>query len=106
MPQVRAKKSLGQHFLTDLSIAERIAETVSAYKGTSVLEVGPGMGVLTQFLLEHGHDLKVVELDRESVDYLNIHFPQLQGNIIAKDFLKLDLDELYPGGQPIVIIGN
>ena len=68
---VRPKKSLGQHFLTDLDIARRIAETLSEYKGMPILEVGPGMGVLTQYLLEEKHDVTVVEIDTESVAYLN-----------------------------------
>ncbi len=106
MQQVRAKKALGQHFLTDLSIAERIAGTVSEYKGLPVLEVGPGMGVLTQYLLAAGHDLKVVELDGESVNYLNVAFPQLAGRIIAADFLRLDLNEALGAGKQWVIIGN
>jgi dimethyladenosine transferase len=101
---VKPKKSLGQHFLKDLDIARQIADTVSAYKGMPVLEVGPGMGVLTQFLLEAGQDLTVVELDRESVEYLNEHFPQLQGRIIGEDFLKLDLATLFPG--QLCVIGN
>lgn len=101
---VKPKKSLGQHFLKDLDIARQIADTVSAYKGMPVLEVGPGMGVLTQFLLEAGQDLTVVELDRESVEYLNEHFPQLQGRIIGEDFLKLDLTTLFPG--QFCVIGN
>lgn len=101
---VKPKKSLGQHFLKDLDIARQIADTVSAYKGMPVLEVGPGMGVLTQFLLEAGQDLTVVELDRESVEYLNEHFPQLQGRIIGEDFLKLDLATLFPG--EFCVIGN
>lgn len=101
---VKPKKSLGQHFLKDLDIARQIADTVSAYKGMPILEVGPGMGVLTQFLLEAGQDLTVVELDRESVEYLNEHFPQLQGRIIGEDFLKLDLATLFPG--QFCVIGN
>ena len=101
---VKPKKSLGQHFLKDFDIARQIADTVSAYKGMPVLEVGPGMGVLTQFLLEAGQDLTVVELDRESVEYLNEHFPQLQGRIIGEDFLKLDLATLFPG--QFCVIGN
>lgn len=101
---VKPKKSLGQHFLKDLDIARQIADTVSAYKGMPVLEVGPGMGVLTQFLLEAGQDLTVVELDRESVEYLNEHFPQLQGRIIGEDFLKLDLATLFSG--QFCVIGN
>ena len=106
MHQVRAKKALGQHFLTDLSVAQRIANTVDEYQGTPVLEVGPGMGVLTQFLLQKGHDLKVVELDSESVDYLNAAYPEeLRDRIVAADFLKLDLKEVLGDGQ-MVIIGN
>ena len=105
MRKVRAKKSLGQHFLTDLSIAERIAHTLDDFKHLPVLEVGPGMGVLTQFLLEMGLDLTVVELDAESVDYLEVAFPQLHGRIIGEDFLKMDLKRLY-GDRPFCVIGN
>ncbi len=104
MNKVRPKKFLGQHFLKDLSVAERIADTVSDYKDIPVLEVGPGMGVLTRFLLEKGHDLTVVEIDRESVPYLQKHFPQLEGKIIEADFLKMDLSRLYDG--PFCVIGN
>ena len=105
MRKVRAKKSLGQHFLTDLSIAERIAHTLDDFKHLPVLEVGPGMGVLTQYLLEMGLDLTVVELDSESVDYLDAAFPQLHGRIIGEDFLKMDLHKLY-GDRPFCVIGN
>ena len=105
MQQVRAKKSLGQHFLIDLDVAQRIADTISNYKHLPVLEVGPGMGVLTKFLLQNGHDLKVVELDSESVDYLNVNFPPLKNRIIEKDFLKLDLREAMGEGE-MVVIGN
>ena len=105
MRKVRAKKSLGQHFLTDLSIAVRIAHTLDDFRHLPVLEVGPGMGVLTQFLLEMGLDLTVVELDRESVDYLEAAYPQLHGRIIGEDFLKMDLKKLY-GDSPFCIIGN
>lgn len=103
--QVRAKKALGQHFLTDLSIAQRIADTVEAYKGLPIIEVGPGMGVLTQFLLDAGHDVTVVELDEESVDYLKVNFPQLEGRIVFEDFLKLDLRKIV-GDKQFVVIGN
>ncbi|MDD6140925.1 MAG: rRNA adenine N-6-methyltransferase family protein, partial [Bacteroidales bacterium] len=75
MQKVRPKKALGQHFLVDLTIAERIADTLNGYVGSPILEVGPGMGVLTEFLLSKGHDLRVVELDGESVDYLERNFP-------------------------------
>lgn len=101
---VKPKKSLGQHFLTDLNIAEAIAATLDDYKGLPVLEVGPGMGVLTRYLLDKGHDLTVVELDPESVEYLQGHFPELHDRIIEKDFLKLDLAQLYSG--PFCVIGN
>mgnify|MGYP000383948873 CR=1 FL=1 len=106
MQQVKAKKALGQHFLTDLSVAQRIADTVSEYKGSPVLEGGPGMGVLTQFLLQAGHDLTVVELDTESVGYLNAVYPdELRDRIVSADFLKLDLKQTLGDGK-MVIIGN
>ncbi|MFR0835787.1 MAG: 16S rRNA (adenine(1518)-N(6)/adenine(1519)-N(6))-dimethyltransferase RsmA [Barnesiella sp.] len=104
MNNVKPKKSLGQHFLRDMDIARSIADTISGYKDIPVLEIGPGMGVLTQFLIEAGHDLTVVELDRESVTYLEEHFPQLKGRIIGEDFLKLKLDQLFPG--QFCVIGN
>lgn len=104
MQKVKPKKFLGQHFLTDLSVADRIAATLDNYKSLPVLEVGPGMGVLTQFLLERGHDLTVVELDTESVDYLERNFPALNGRILGEDFLKLDLNNLYDGN--FCVIGN
>ena len=105
MQQVKAKKSLGQHFLTDLSVAKRIADTMAGYTATPLLEVGPGMGVLTRFLLDARHDLKVVELDSESVEYLGVNFPDLDGRIIAHDFLKLDLKRIY-GDAHFNVIGN
>lgn len=104
MTEVRAKKYLGQHFLTDLSIAKAIADTLPAENQLPVLEVGPGMGVLTQFLLEtHGDRLTAVEVDSESVDYLKSHFPKL--NVIYGDFLKMDLKEMYGEGD-FMVIGN
>ncbi len=106
MIQVKAKKALGQHFLKDLNIAERIALSISEYRALPTLELGPGMGVLTQFLLSHGHDLKVIELDKESVEYLKVNFPQLEGRIIEGDFLKLSLDEYFPTDQQFCLIGN
>lgn len=102
--KVKPKKSLGQHFLTDLSIAERIAGTLDAYTGIPVVEVGPGMGVLTQFLIKKGHGLHVVELDEESVEYLHDNFPALDGRIIAGDFLQLNLSDIYNG--QFCVIGN
>lgn len=104
MRSIRPKKALGQHFLKDLGIAQRIAETLSAYHGLPVLEVGPGTGVLTQFLLREGHDLTVVEIDTESITYLYRHFPELKDRILSDDFLKLNLQKLYPG--PFCVTGN
>lgn len=107
MDKVRPKKSLGQHFLTDMSIAARIAATVDACPDLPVIEVGPGMGVLTRFLLEAGRDLTVVELDKESVEYLQGgHVEGLKNEkIIEADFLRLDLKELTDG-KKCCIIGN
>jgi dimethyladenosine transferase len=104
MTIIRPKKSIGQHFLRDLGIAQRIAETLSAYLGLPVLEVGPGTGVLTRFLLNEGHDLSVVEIDLESVDYLEQNFPELNGRIHVDDFLKMKLDSLYE--EKFCVIGN
>ena len=105
MKQVRPKKALGQHFLTDLGVAKAIADTVDACPDIPVLEVGPGMGVMTQFLVEKPRPLKVVEIDRESVEYLNEHFPRLRENIIGADFLRMNLEEVF-GGQKFVLTGN
>jgi 16S rRNA (adenine1518-N6/adenine1519-N6)-dimethyltransferase len=107
MQKVRPKKGLGQHFLTDLSVAQRIAATLDDFKGTSVLEVGPGMGVLTQFLLENGHDVTVVELDAESVAYLHDAYPDMAAHnrIVEADFLELDIAQLF-GDKEFCVIGN
>ena len=105
MKQVRPKKKLGQHFLTDLGVAKAIADTVDACPKLPVLEVGPGMGVMTQFLVDKPRPLKVVEIDRESVAWLNEHLPRLRDNIISGDFLRMDLDEVF-GGQQFVLTGN
>ena len=105
MKQVRPKKNLGQHFLIDLNIAKRIADTVDACPELPVLEVGPGMGVMTQFLVEKPRPLKVVEIDRESVAYLNEHFPKLRENILGEDFLRMDLQGVF-GGRQFVLTGN
>jgi 16S rRNA (adenine1518-N6/adenine1519-N6)-dimethyltransferase len=102
--EIRPKKSLGQHFLKDLSVAERIAGVLPETSGLPVLEIGPGTGVLTQFLLENKQQLTVVELDKESVAYLNKHYPELHGRIIEADFLKMDLNDLFPG--QFAVIGN
>ena len=102
---VRPKKFLGQHFLTDMSIAQRIADTVDACPDLPVLEVGPGTGVLTQFLMQKERELKVVEIDRESVPYLKEHFPTLASQVIEADFLTTDLHALFDG-RPFVLTGN
>lgn len=104
MGTVKPKKFLGQHFLKDLDIAQRIADTIDDCSPAPIIEVGPGMGVLTQFLLEKGRDLTVVELDRDSVPYLNENFPALQGHIIEGDFLQLNLTDIYP--NQFCVIGN
>ena len=136
MKQVRPKKNLGQHFLTDLNIAKRIADTVDEpYSALPVLEVGPGMGVMTQFLVEKPRPLKVVEIDRESVEYLKERFSWTvqdsrngesrndnswnvasgkpittfhipqESHILSGDFLKMDLHTVFDG-QPFVLTGN
>ena len=105
MGLVKPKKFLGQHFLKDLGIAKDIADTVDTCPDLPVLEVGPGMGVLTQFLMQKQRPVRVVELDFESVAYLYENFPALEGNILEDDFLKLDLARVFDG-QPFVLTGN
>ena len=105
MKTVRPKKNLGQHFLTDLNIAKAIADTVDACPGIPVLEIGPGMGVLTQFLVTKPREVKAVEIDTESVAYLHANFPSLRDNIISDDFLRMDLNGIF-GGRPFVLTGN
>lgn len=105
MNLVKPKKHLGQHFLKDESIAIRIAEVVSN-SSKNVLEIGPGMGVLTKYLLkrESIKDLRVVEIDRESVDYLNKNYPELKNNIYNEDFLRMNLKEVF--NENFSICGN
>lgn len=128
MKKVRPKKNLGQHFLTDLGIARRIADTVDAYPDIPVLEIGPGMGVMTQFLITKPRPFKAVEIDEESVEYLNGNFngnanchadennnkenvpvsvnvPVNSHWLIQGDFLKMDLNEVFEGRQ-FVLTGN
>ena len=105
MKSVRPKKQLGQHFLTDQDVACRIADTVDACPALPILEVGPGMGVLTQYLLTKGRPVKVVEIDTESVAYLKENMPQLGENILGDDFLRMPLNQVF-GGQPFVLTGN
>ncbi len=105
MINVRAKKNLGQHFLNDKNIALKIVDSLQADDIKHVLEVGPGMGVLTQFLLrKKNYQTTVVEIDRESVAYLKVHFPELEDRIISRDFLKMDLGAYF--SEPFAIIGN
>ena len=105
MGLVKPKKFLGQHFLKDLNIAKDIADTVVSCPSLPILEVGPGMGVLTQYLVQKGRKVKVVELDFESVDYLKENYPQLQEDIIESDFLKMELDKIFDN-NPFVLTGN
>lgn len=105
MRTVRPKKNLGQHFLTDLNIANAIADTVDACPDIPILEVGPGMGVLTQYLTAKERDVKVVEIDSESVAYLNEKYPALRDNIIGEDFLRMDLTTVF-NGRKFVLTGN
>lgn len=102
--KVTPKKRLGQHFLEDESIAEMTANSLVS-GNSEVLEIGPGMGVLTKYLLKNPKiNLKVVEIDEESVDFLRKNFPNLHDSIIGKDFLTLDLASMY--GENFTIIGN
>lgn len=105
MRQVKPKKFLGQHFLKDLKIAQDIADTVDVFPQLPILEVGPGMGVLTQFLIKKGRLIKVVEVDYESIAYLHKEYPLLNDNIIEDDFLKMNLTHLFDG-NPFVLTGN
>lgn len=108
MSGVKPKKALGQHFLTDLGVADRIASTLDAYTGAEILEIGPGMGVLTRFLLEkHPADkVTLAEIDTESVEWLHAHLPEQQPRIVEGDFLQMDLDALFPGEDDFCVIGN
>ncbi|GJH40923.1 ribosomal RNA small subunit methyltransferase A [Capnocytophaga sp. HP1101] len=104
MELVKAKKHLGQHFLKDLNIAQKIADTLSLKGYKKVVEIGAGMGVLTQFLLKKDVDVHIVEIDKESVAYLEANYPALRGKIIADDFLKYDVAGYL--AEPFAIIGN
>lgn len=101
--KVKPKKHLGQHFLNDQNIASKIVDSLSYKPYDLVLEVGPGMGVLTQFLLQKQVKVYVAEIDKESVDYLKINYPQLENNIVG-DFLKLEFEELF--SDNFAVIGN
>jgi len=103
--QVKAKKHLGQHFLNDESVAQKIANTLSLQGYDSVLEIGPGMGVLTKYLLKKDTSTYVIEIDAESVRYLQSNYLNLAPRIIEQDFLKYDLNKVF-NGKPFAIIGN
>jgi 16S rRNA (adenine1518-N6/adenine1519-N6)-dimethyltransferase len=105
MEKVKAKKHLGQHFLKDESIAKAIADTLNLEGYDDVLEIGPGMGVLTKYLLEKPITTYVIEIDTESVAYLDASYPKLKDKIISKDFLKYNINEVFDGKQ-FAIIGN
>ena len=102
---VRAKKHLGQHFLKDENIANKIANTLTLNGYKNVLEIGPGMGVLTKYLLKKDITTSVIEIDEESVEFLKVHFLNLSNRIITGNFLKIDIDKIFNGEQ-FAIIGN
>lgn len=105
MTYVRAKKNLGQHFLKDQNIAQKIVNSLQADGITDVLEIGPGMGVLTKYLLKKdAYTTHVIEIDHESIDYLKDNYPELKDRIIAGDFLAMNLQSMF--SRPFVIIGN
>ncbi|MDO5523478.1 MAG: 16S rRNA (adenine(1518)-N(6)/adenine(1519)-N(6))-dimethyltransferase RsmA [Bacteroidia bacterium] len=104
MISVKPKKNLGQHFLKDATIAGRIADTLDAFAPLPILEVGPGTGMLTQFLLSKDRGLTVVEIDRESIAYLKDNFPELNGKILQQNFLTMDFSKHYTG--EFCVIGN
>lgn len=101
---VKPKKHLGQHFLTDDSISFKIANSLSCKENEAVLEIGPGTGVLTRYLIEEQYDLLLCEIDGESVEYLNENYPELKNKILHQDFLRMDLPKSFT--KPINIIGN
>ena len=103
MNKVRAKKCLGQHFLNDDEIAKSITNLLSE-NTEKVVEIGPGMGALTQFLCKKELDLKLVEIDKESISYLMLHYPQLEKDVLEANFLKLNLQEAF--GNNFALIGN
>ena len=105
MDKVKAKKHLGQHFLKDEGIAKDIADTLTLNGYDKVLEIGPGMGVLTKYLLDKPVETWVIEIDKESVEYLDTHYPKLQGKILSEDFLRYDITKSF-GDEPFAIIGN
>jgi 16S rRNA (adenine1518-N6/adenine1519-N6)-dimethyltransferase len=105
MEKVKAKKHLGQHFLKDESIAKAIADSINLEGYNEILEIGPGMGVLTKYLLDKPVETYVIEIDTESVTYLKENYPRLQNHIIPEDFLKYNINTIFNGRQ-FAIIGN
>lgn len=105
MDKVKAKKHLGQHFLTDENVAKRIADTLTLEGYNKVLEIGPGMGVLTKYILEKPTETFVVEIDTESVDYLNKYYPKLHDHVFAQDFLKFNITQAF-NQEAFAVIGN
>lgn len=101
---VRAKKHLGQHFLTDENIAKNIVDALSLKNYSKVLEVGPGMGVLTKYLLDKKAEIFVAEIDRESIDYLKNHYPKLEDQHFTGDFLKINISDVFK--DQVAVIGN
>ncbi len=102
---VKAKKYLGQHFLKDENIAKKIADTLTENGYDTVLEIGPGMGVLTKYLLKKKCSIHVIEIDKESVEYLKVHYLNLTDRIISEDFLRINIADYFQG-KPFAIIGN
>ena len=105
MDKVKAKKHLGQHFLTDENIAKDIADTLTLQGYNKILEIGPGMGVLTKYLLEKPVETYVIEIDTESVEYLQAHYLKLHNRSISQDFLRYDITKAL-GSEPFARIGN
>ena len=105
MKAVSPKKKLGQHFLNDLNIAQKIADLLQNQNCKNIVELGPGMGVLTQFLISGQRNLKLIEIDNESVTYLNHKYPKMHKDILNEDFLKMDLSKIF-NCQSFGIIGN
>ena len=105
MKAVSPKKKLGQHFLNDLNIAQKIADLLQNQNCKNIVELGPGMGVLTQFLISGQRNLKLIEIDNESVNYLNHKYSKMQKDILNEDFLKMDLSKIF-NSQSFGIIGN
>jgi 16S rRNA (adenine1518-N6/adenine1519-N6)-dimethyltransferase len=102
--KVRAKKSFGQHFLTDENVCMDIANILTGKGYDNIIEIGPGMGVLTKYLLKREENTFVIEVDNESVEYLLTHYPELHGKVIHADFLRIPFEEMFK--EPVAVIGN